>query len=144
MITGILTVILGLLTMIWSAIYVKRKHGGSILILLSIILLLFGGGFFPPLFGMVGGTAGIKINKSLTGKTIGSFMRFAAKLWPWPLVIFMAWVLGQYLVGYFFNVFLRSIMGFSVLLMVVMLPLSVYAGYAYDAQNEIDAPATSI
>jgi hypothetical protein len=25
-----------------------------------------------------------------------------------------------------------------------MLPLSVYAGYAYDAQNEIDAPATSI
>ena len=144
MITGILTVILGLLTMIWSAIYVKRKNGGSILILLSIILLLFGGGFFPPLFGMVGGTAGIKINKSLTGKTIGSFMRFAAKLWPWPLVIFMAWVLGQYLVGYFFNVFLRSIMGFSVLLMVVMLPLSVYAGYAYDAQNEIDAPATSI
>jgi hypothetical protein len=143
-ITGILTVILGLLTMIWSAVYVQRKNGGSILILLSIILLLFGGGFFPPLFGMVGGTAGIKINKSLTGKTIGSFMRFAAKLWPWPLVIFMAWVLGQYLVGYFFNDFLRSIMGFSLLLMVVMLPLSVYAGYAYNAQNEIDAPATSM
>ena len=141
MITGILTVILGLLTMIWSASFVQRKNGGSILILLSVILLLFGGGFFPPLFGVVGGVAGTQIDKSLVGKSRGSILRFAAKLWPWPLVIFIVWVLGQYLVGYFFNDFLRSIIGLSLLLMVVMLPLSVYAGYAYDAQNEVVAPA---
>ena len=140
LITGILTVILGLVTMSWSAIYVKRKNGGRILILLSIILLLFGGGFFPPLFGMVGGVAGTQINKSLDGKSTG-VLRSAAKLWPWPLVIFIVWVLGQYLVGYFFNDFLRSIMGLSLLLMVVMLPLSVYAGYANDLINEMDAPA---
>jgi hypothetical protein len=141
LITGILTVIISLLTMIWSTIYIQRKGGGSILILLSIILLLFGGGFFPPLFGIVGGVAETQIDKSLVGKSIGSILRFAAKLWPWPLVIFIVWVLGQYLVGYFFNDFLRSIMGLSLLLMVVLLPLSVYAGYAYDAQNEVDAPA---
>ena len=144
LITGILTVILGLLAMIWSVSFVQRKNGGSILILLSVILLWFGGGFFPPLFAVVGGLAGTQIKISLVGKSIGSILRFAAKLWPWPLLIFMVWVLGQYLVGYFFNDFLRSIMGLSLLLMVVMLPLSIYAGYAHDAQNEVDVPATSI
>jgi len=141
LITGLLTVILGLLTLIWSASFVQRKNGGSILILLSVIMLLFGGGFFPPLFGVVGGVAGTQVDKTLVGKSIGSILHFAAKLWPWPLVIFIVWVFGQYLVGYFFNDFLRSIIGLSLLLMVVLLPLSVYVGYAYDAQNEVDALA---
>ena len=129
---GILTVILGVLIMIWSAGLVQRNNGGGILILLSIILLLFGGGFFPPLFGIIGGIAGTQINNSSVGKSTGGTLGFAAKLWPWPLVIFIVWVLGQYPVGYFFNDFLKSIMGFSLLLMVVMLPLSVYTGYAHD------------
>jgi hypothetical protein len=55
LVTGILTVILGLLILIWSAAFVQRKNGGSILILLSVVLLLFGGGFFPPLIGASGG-----------------------------------------------------------------------------------------
>src|SRR3990172_7882550 len=36
LIAGILTVVLGVLTMIWSAAFVQRKHGGWVLILLSI------------------------------------------------------------------------------------------------------------
>jgi|SRR5271157_464257 len=143
LVTGILTLILGLLVMIWSAAFVQRKKGGSVLILLSVILLLFGGGFFPPLFGVVGGVAGTRINKPLVGKNTSGFLRFVAKLWPWPPVIFIVWALGQYLVGYFFNDFLRSVMGFSLLLMMVMLPLSVYTGYAYDAQSLADKPTTS-
>jgi hypothetical protein len=132
MITGILSVILGLLIMIWSAAFVQRKNGGLILILLSVALLLFGGGFFPPIIGIIGGVAGTKINKPLTRKP-GSVARFAAKLWPWPLVIFMIWVLGQFPVGYFFNDFLKSIMYFGMLLILTMLPVSVYTAYAYDA-----------
>jgi hypothetical protein len=93
LISGILTVFLGLLIMVWSAAFIQRKNGGVILILLSVALLLFGGGFFPPLIGMVGGAAGTKINKPLTGKP-GSVTLFAAKLWPWPLVIFIIWILG--------------------------------------------------
>jgi hypothetical protein len=131
LITGILTVILGLLIMVWSAAFIQRKNGGVILILLSIALLLFGGGFFPPLIGIVGGAAGTKINKPLTGDP-GKVARFAAKLWPWPLVIFIIWILGQFLAGYFFNDFLQGIMGFSLLLILSMLPLSVYTAYAYD------------
>jgi hypothetical protein len=45
------------------------KLGGSILILLSVALLLFGGGIFPPLIGVIGGVAGTRINKPLTGSS---------------------------------------------------------------------------
>ena len=131
LITGILSVILGLLIMVWSAGFIKRKNGGLVLILLSIALLLFGGGLFPPLIGIVGGAAGMKVNKPLTGKP-GSITRLSARLWPWTLVIFLVWILGQFPVGYFFNNFLKSVMGFGVLLILTMLPLSVYTAYTRD------------
>ena len=131
---GVLTVILGLLIIVWSAAFVQRSHGGSVLIGLSVVLLLVGGGIFPPLIGILGGVAGTRINKPLTGKLDGSMLRLAARLWPWPLVILMAWLLGQFPVGYFFNDFLQGIMGFGLLLILSMLPLSVYSAYAFDAR----------
>ena len=131
LIAGILSVIIGLAILIWSAAFVQRKQGGAVLILLSVALLLFGGGIFPPLIGLIGGAAGTQIHKPLIGKP-GRVTRFTAKLWPWPLVIFMAWVLGQFPVGYFFNDFLKSIMGFGLLLILVSLPVSVYTAYAHD------------
>jgi hypothetical protein len=129
---GILTVLLGLLIMLGSATFIQRKNGGLILIMLSVALLLFGGGFFPPIIGLIGGMAGLQINKPLAG-SFGSVTRFFAKLWPWPLVIFMVWILGQFPVGYFFNDFLQSIMGFGLLLILTMLPVSAYTASAYDA-----------
>ena len=104
------------------------------MILLSIALLLFGGGIFPPVIGVIGGAAGIKINKPISKKQTGSLERFAARLWPWPLVIFMVWVWGQWIIGYFFNQFLQQNMIYGVILILVMLPLSVYTAYAYDIQ----------
>jgi hypothetical protein len=135
LITGILSVILGLLVLSWSLAFMDRKNGGAILILLSVALLLFGGGLFPPLIGIIGGLAGTKINKPLAGKQPGGISRFASKLWPWPLVIFVVWVLGQIPVGYLFNDFLQSIMGFGLLLILVMLPVSVYIAYAFDVHG---------
>jgi len=132
LITGILAVIFGLAIVIWSVVFVQRKHGGMVLILLSIALLLFGGGLFPPLIGIVGGASGTKVNKPLTSKHPNNITRFAAKLWPWPLVIFMVWILGQWVLGYFFNDFMQKAMYFGLLLIFVTLPLSVYTAYAYD------------
>jgi hypothetical protein len=132
---GILTIILSLVVIIWSAVFVQRKYGGLILLLLSAALLLAGGGFFPPLIGIVGGAAGIKINKLLTGKP-GKLTRLVAGLWPWPLTILVTWLLGQFPVGFFFNDFLKSIMVFGLLLILVMLPLAVYSAYAKDAIGE--------
>jgi hypothetical protein len=133
LLAGILTVIMSFVIMLWSLVFVQRKHGGSRLILLSIVLLLAGGGFFPPLIGIAGGIAGTRINKPLGGKPAGNLSRFAAGLWPWPLVIFVVWLLGQYGIGYFANDFLKSIMGFSLALIVILLPLSIYIGYGYDS-----------
>jgi hypothetical protein len=135
LVMGILTVLLGLAVIAWSAGFVARKHGGLVLILLSVALLLFGGGFFPPLIGMVGGAAGTQINRPLSGRA-GSVTRFAAKLWPWSLVILIVCLLAQIPVGYFFNDFLKSIMAYVLLLILISLPLAVYTGYAYDAVNE--------
>jgi hypothetical protein len=133
LITGILTVILGLLIIVWSMSFVQRKNGGAVLILLSLALLLTGGGIFPPLIGIIGGVAGTRINKPLMQQSSpGSIKRLAAKLWPWPLVVLLTWLLGQFPVGYFFNSFLQGVMGFGLLLILVMLPLSVYSAYAYD------------
>lgn len=125
LITGILAVIVGLLILIWSLAFIQRKHGGLILIILSLVLLLFGGGLFPPLIGIIGGIAGTKINKTLTGASSNRVMPLAAKLWPWPLVVFLVWILGQWIVGYFFNDYLRQNMVYGVPLILVMLPLSV-------------------
>lgn len=55
-----------------------------------------------------------------------------AKLWPWSLVIFVVWTLGQIPFGYFFNDLLKSIMFFGVGLILAMLPVSVYTAYAHD------------
>jgi len=62
----------------------------------------FGGGFFPPLIGGIGGAAGTRINRPL-GRKPGRLTHLAARLWPWPLVILLVWLLGQFPVGYLFN-----------------------------------------
>jgi hypothetical protein len=132
LITGILSVILGLLILVWSIFFVQHKHGGLVLMLLSVALLLFGGGIFPPLIGVIAGAAATRINKPLPETPPGRILRLAARFWPWPLVVFMVWVFGQFGVGYFFNDFLINIMGYGLLLILFTLPLSVFCAYAHD------------
>ena len=62
LVTGILTIIVGLIVAIWAGAYIERKWGGLILILLTIALLLVGGGLIPPLFGFVAGILGAILN----------------------------------------------------------------------------------
>jgi hypothetical protein len=98
---------------------------------LSVILLLVGGGFFPPLIGIIGGAAGTQINKPLTGKP-GTITRAASNLGLAPLIVLLVYLIGQFPIGYFFNDWLMSVMGLGLLFIVTMLPLAVYAAYAYD------------
>jgi hypothetical protein len=135
LVSGMLTVMLGLVIIVWSAAFVQRKRGGLVLILLSAALLLVGGGFFPPLIGLVGGAAGTRILKPFSGQRSG-VTRFVAHLWPWPLVILGAWLIAQFPIGALFNDLLKSVMGLALLLIVVMLPLSVWCAYAHDAVHD--------
>ncbi len=146
LITGILAMIIGLLILIWSAAFIQRQHGGLVLILLSIALLLFGGGIFPPLIGVIGGVTASRINKPVTQQPMprsGKILRILARLWPWPIVILMIWLLGQFVVGYFFNDFLKSNGYLSLLLIIGFLPLSVFTAYAHDVQTQINEQAAT-
>jgi hypothetical protein len=132
LITGILAMLLSLILIVWAGWFVQRRYGGWIQMALSILLLLFGGGFFPPIIAFVGGLAGTQINHPLVGKP-ARLTRLAARLWPWTLVIFIVWTLGQFPFGYFFNDFLKSIMVISLLVILTSLPLAVSTAYAHDA-----------
>lgn len=132
LITGIAAMLLSLALMVWAGWFVQRRYGGWVQMTLSFLLLLFGGGFFPPVIGFVGGLAGTQINRPLSGSPT-RLTRFAARLWPWSLVLFVGWTLGQFPVGHFFNDFLQSIMVVSLLVILASLPLAIYTAYAHDA-----------
>ena len=134
LVTGILAIIIGLAVVAWTAAFLQRKNGGTVLILLSVALLLFGGGIFPPLIGIIGGVAGIKINAPVSVKPAGSLVKSLAKLWPGSLVVFVVWILGQWVVGYFFNDFLQKNGFISLLLILILLPLSLLSANAHDRQ----------
>jgi hypothetical protein len=132
MLTGLLAMLLSLILIVWAGWFVQRRHGGWVQMALSILLLLFGGGFFPPIIAFVGGLAGIQINRPLVGQP-ARLTSLAARFWPWTLVLFVAWTLGQFPFGYFFNDFLKSMMVLSLLVILTSLPLAVYTAYAHDA-----------
>jgi hypothetical protein len=138
LITGILATIVGILTMVWAIAFVhKTRIGGPVLIGLSIILLLVGGGLFPPFIGIVGGVVALFIHAPSRRKTVrapGPLSRFFAALWPWPLVAFFTWLFGQFIVGYFFNDWLRE-SGFLIPLLILgLMVLSIVSAFARDAQ----------
>jgi hypothetical protein len=66
LITGVLTIIFGVLLAVWAGKFIQHKSGGLILILLSIIMLLVGGGLVPPLFGIAAGVIAVLLNYQTT------------------------------------------------------------------------------
>ncbi len=62
LVTGVLTIIFGLIVALWAAKFVQSRKGGAMLILLTVIMLLVGGGIVPPLFGIAAGIIGALIN----------------------------------------------------------------------------------
>lgn len=62
LVSGILTIIVGVLLAFWAAKFVQRKNGGLVLIGLSVLMLLVGGGLIPPVFGVAAGVIATRIN----------------------------------------------------------------------------------
>jgi hypothetical protein len=134
LVTGILSIFVGLVTMVWAGFFVRRKRDGLVLILLSIALLLVGGGLFPPLIGIVAGVVGTRIYAPVARRATG-LSRFLAALWPWPLVIFFVWVFGQFVIGCFFNDFLLN-SGFLIPgLILGLMALAIASAFARDVET---------
>jgi hypothetical protein len=65
LVTGVLTIIFGVMVTAWAGAFVQRRFGGLILVLLSVIMLLVGGGVVPPLFGVAAGIVGTYIKRGV-------------------------------------------------------------------------------
>jgi hypothetical protein len=144
MLSGILTLILSLIVMVWSVAFVQRKRGGLVLILLSVGMLLVGGGFGPPLIGIIAGWAGTGINSPLTWwrkRLSGNAGRFLTRLWPGLFVVCLAasvlLVIGSLIAVYFLDVNNADFFSNLFLFSLVLLLLTVVAGFARDIQNSI-------
>lgn len=59
--SGVLTVLVSIVLVVWAVRYVGRPRGGLVLIGTSVVLLLVGGGFGPPILGAILGVAATRI-----------------------------------------------------------------------------------
>lgn len=135
LVTGILSMTLGLVTIVWAVAFVRRRRWGLILALLSLALLLFGGGIFPPLIGIIGGAAGTRIHAPLK-KQPGPIWSLLARMWPWTIVLFFVWLFGQFAIGYFFNEFLMENVVLWAVLFLGLLVVSILSGYGHDVVEQ--------
>ncbi len=91
--SGILSILVSLVFLMWGALFIHRKHGGLVLILLSVILLLVGGGFAPPVLGIILGAVGTKVNSTWahwSTRRPGWSRRLLGSAWGWLLGASMA------------------------------------------------------
>jgi hypothetical protein len=150
LITGILAMLASLMVIIWSAAFIQRKHGALIFLLLSLAQFLVGGGFAQIFLVVVTAAAATQINDPLNWfRAIFpvSVRRWLAKLWLWLLVIFVlvfssaifAAIFGYIpIVSSLFSVRGSDLTGFLYALgyvMLVLLPLTFLAGFAYDSES---------
>lgn len=85
LVSGVLTLLVSLATLVWAIFFVQKKHGGRILMALSTVMLLVGGGIGPPLIGILAGLAGTGIDAPLSGwrkRLSGGARQTLAMLWP--------------------------------------------------------------
>jgi hypothetical protein len=137
LISGILSILLGAIVLVWSLVFVGRKRGGLVLMLLSVALLLVGGGIFPPVFGILAGWVGTRIHTSLpwwSRRRARAGTRFLSMLWPWPAVAFGLWALAQWTLGAISNDLMRRIAILSPSLLLLFIVLTILSAFARDVR----------
>ena len=143
--TGIVAMIVGLAIIVWSALFVQKKHGAAILLLLSIALLLFGGGFGPISLLIVACIGASRIGKPLKwwrSNLSTRLWRFLATLWPWSLAAALLWVPGEFVVGQIYhlkNDHSQTLTNLNLLLSYPMLglfALTLIAGFTHEIERQ--------
>ena len=91
LLTGITSIVLSLIIIIWSIGFIHRKNGSLIFLALCILLLLSGGGVAQILFIVLIGTISTRVDKPLIWwrKVLPEKVRGPiSKLWPVSLILF--------------------------------------------------------
>ena len=141
LITGILTIIVSLVVIIW-ALFVRDRKGGKILLLLSVLMMLVGGGFGPPIIGILAGAAGTGIGTPSSWwqeRLSASSWRSLAGLWPWffgtAAINGVFLVIGSVVLVYFFDLDNADLFTNSFFFSIPSVALTIWAGRGYDLQK---------
>lgn len=85
LLTGILAMVVGLLTIIWSIRYLERPNGSRVLLLLGALMFLVGGGIGMLVFLLAGWLAARRIHRPLTwlpSRLPGTARKGLRRSWP--------------------------------------------------------------
>ncbi len=145
LVTGILSILVSLVLLVWATVFIQRKHGGLVMILISIALLPVGGGIFPPIIGILIGTVATRIHSALSWwrtHLSNGFRHFLASLWPWAyaacILSWLAMIPGVSLLGYFFGVNDATLILKILCFALGFLILTIFSGFARDAGRKED------
>ena len=147
--SGLLSILVGMVVIVWALAFMDKKYGSGIFMLLSIILFLVGGGFAPIFMAVLASLTATRINQPLKfwGKVLPGFVqRGLAKIWQATLIAFVILFIFSVMIAVFgwpLTMFLDDEHTFGLLnsisyLMVGLMLLSVLTGFAYDLQQRIE------
>ncbi len=143
LVTGIITLIISAICIIYSTGIYINKCSGKLLIALSVIMLLVGGGVGPPILVLLAGFAALGIHSSYLWwqkHLHGQLGNLLAMLWPWIFTVCtlngMFLVIGHVIAVYFFAPVRADIFQYSFLFPVFSVLLSIITGIAYDISKQ--------
>jgi hypothetical protein len=150
LISGILSVILGLIVTVWAVSFIDRKYGALVLMLLSIALFLVGGGFAPIFMALIASLAVSQIHKPLKfwrALLPDPLRKFLRKTWKWVLIAFVVIFVFSVIVAIFgwpLTIYFNDETAFRhlntlSLIMVGMMMLAVFSAFAHDIQAQIQS-----
>ena len=143
LITGILSMVVGFIIILWASKFIQRKYGSLIILLLSIIQFLVGGGFAPIFIGILAAITATRINKSHTWWKIhlpSILIKSLAILWPLSFIIFILLfflTVEIAIFGWFFGVSDPTNIWFTLAYyMLIPMVVAVPAAITYDIQRQ--------
>lgn len=146
LITGICAMSVSVFIIIWSLLFVHKKHGRTVFLLLFILLTLVGGGIgFVPFFIITWAYAS-RMNKPLTWwrKILTQKARKpVAKIWPYTLMaaaicwlILLEIAIWGYFPGQTDPETISNICGIFLLFAMIFINLSFVSGFAHDIERQ--------
>jgi hypothetical protein len=145
--SGLLSLFLGVLVILWSILFIDRRFGAAVFLLLGILLFLVGGGFAPIFNTILVALAATQIGKPMNfwrRLLPAGLRRILAKIWLPSLIGFVILFLGSVEIAIFgwpliafmeTDTSLRLLYDLSNGLLGLML-LSVISAFAFDIQQQ--------
>jgi len=150
LVTGILTILISLVFLVWDLFFIERKNSGLVLILLSVAMLVVGGGIFPPVIGVMMGVLATRIKAPLNWWRVhltAAARHFLGLVWPWSYgICVIAWLSlfpGINILAYFLGVNNPRYTVMLILFAFGSLLVTLFTGFARDSERQALTPASA-